>query len=322
MKMTILESKLGSASIVVLLVASLSFLFAFFSIDILKDYVWGLFVVLPLFIGITSSLLYGYASPKSLSQCTAVSFISIGILSLLILLFAIEGVICLVMAAPITALFTCIGAVIGYSLQKKLNRTSRQPLFIYLPMLTLLVPTFMSVESSLEQEPELTAIRTQIEINASPQTVWQHVLAFPTLQEPKELLFKTGIAYPIKAEIIGSGVGAVRYCRFTTGTFVEPITLWQENRLLQFTVEEQPEPMQELTPYGQIDTPHLHNYFVSKKGQFLLTELPNGHTLLKGTTWYYHKIGPTFYWQWWSDYIIHSIHLRVLHHIKTLSEKQ
>lgn len=57
-----------------------------------------------------------------------------------------------------------------------------------------------------------------------------------------------------------------------------------------------------------------------KKGQFKLTKLKKGKTLLEGTTWYYHNIKPAFYWQEWSDLIIHKIHDRVLVHIKKNSE--
>jgi hypothetical protein len=88
---------------------------------------------------------------------------------------------------------------------------------------------------------------------------------------------------------------------------------------LKFDVVEQPAPMKELS-FWDIDAPHLHDYFVSKQGQFKLTELPNGKTQLEGTTWYYHNIKPALYWQLWSDYIIHEIHNRVLTHIKMKSE--
>jgi hypothetical protein len=320
MKVNPFASKLPSAMLAVLFAGFLALGFTSFSIHVLAEYSTTLFVIVPLFIGITSSLVYGYKNPRSLRQCTEVSFISLGILSLLILVFAVEGLICLIMAAPIASLLTWVGAIIGYSLQKRTPKTGGQNLFIYLPLLVVGVPASMGIETTLAGEPKLIAIRTKIEINAPLHKVWQNVVAFPELSEPKEFLFKAGIAYPIRADIRGSGVGAIRYCRFNTGTFVEPVTIWEENKLLQFSVNEQPEPMQELSPYGSLDTPHLHDYFVSKKGQFLLTELPDGKILLEGTTWYYHRISPTFYWQWWSDYIIHSIHQRVLTHIKNVSE--
>ena len=155
----------------------------------------------------------------------------------------------------------------------------------------------------------------------TPREVWKNVVTFPQLKKPEELLFRAGIAYPINAKIDGHGVGAVRYCNFTTGSFVEPITVWNEPELLAFSVKEQPAPMRELS-FWDIDAPHLHDYFVSKKGQFRLIPLLNGKTKLEGTTWYYHDIKPSFYWQYWSEYIVHKIHLRVLKHIKTNAERK
>ena len=92
--------------------------------------------------------------------------------------------------------------------------------------------------------------------------------------------------------------------------------MWDEPRLLKFGVTANPAPLDELTPYGHIDPLHLHGYFVSEKGQFLLTALPGGRTRVEGTTWYQHTMWPAAYWHLWSDYIIHRIHLRVLEHIR------
>jgi hypothetical protein len=133
-------------------------------------------------------------------------------------------------------------------------------------------------------------------------------------------MFKTGIAYPIRAEINGQGPGAVRHCVFSTGAFVEPITVWDEPRLLQFDVTSQPAAMEEMSLYTDLRPPHLEHYLISKKGQFQLTALADGTTRLEGTTWYQNRFWPAFYWHFWSDYIIHRIHYRVLAHIKTLAE--
>jgi hypothetical protein len=96
---------------------------------------------------------------------------------------------------------------------------------------------------------------------------------------------------------------------------------WDEPRLLKFGVTANPAPLNELSPYGNIQPPHLHGYFVSKQGQFLLTALPGGRTRLEGTTWYQHTMWPAAYWHLWSDYIIHKIHLRVLEHIRAEAER-
>jgi hypothetical protein len=148
------------------------------------------------------------------------------------------------------------------------------------------------------------------------------VVAFSEIPPPREWLFRAGIAYPIRAEIVGIGVGAERHCVFSTGAFVEPIEVWDEPHRLKFSVTANPPPMEEWTPYPHIDPPHLHGFLVSNGGQFLLTPLPNGRTRLEGTTWYRHGLWPSEYWRVWSDAIIHQIHMRVLTHIREEAEKQ
>ena len=78
--------------------------------------------------------------------------------------------------------------------------------------------------------------------------------------------------------------------------------------------------MKETGLYGNIYPKHLTGYFVSKQGQFTLSPLSGGRTLLEGTSWYQHGLWPAEYWRWWSDAIVHRIHVCVLEHIRRLSE--
>ena len=145
---------------------------------------------------------------------------------------------------------------------------------------------------------------------------WHEVIEFSPIPEPTGLLFRMGISYPTDAKIEGTGVGAVRYCNFSTGSFVEPITYWEENKKLAFDVIEQPIPMTELSPYTDIHPPHLDWAVMSHKGEFLLKDLGNGKIELTGTTWYHTVMEPEPYWGIIGDEMIHIIHLRVLDHIK------
>jgi hypothetical protein len=115
-------------------------------------------------------------------------------------------------------------------------------------------------------------------------------------------------------------VGATRFCEFSTGAFVEPITAWDEPRRLAFNVTEQPDPLIELSPYGNLHPPHLHGTLRSTHGEFRLIELPGNRTRLEGRTWYKIDMYPHWYWTRWSDALIHCIHERVLSHIQHISE--
>lgn len=278
------------------------------------SYGFALFVLTPFFIGICAAVIYGYDQPVSRRQAVGAGLLALGVFVSGLLFFGLEGLICIAMVAPVAVPLTVLGGIAGHACLYWNKQKSAAVILLSIAV----IPATAFMERDLR--PPLRAVVTSIEIDAPPQLVWKQVIAFPELKEPEEFIFKTGVAYPVNATIEGTGVGAVRHCNFTTGSFVEPVTVWDEPRLLQFDVEAQPMPLKELS-FREVDPPHLHDYFVSEKGQFRLVELPGGRTLLEGTTWYYHNIRPAFYWRLWSDYIIHKIHLRVLEHIKANSEQ-
>lgn len=278
------------------------------------EYGIALFILIPLLMGMCSTIILGYKNSISFKQAWQIGFLTLLIFGIGLIVFALEGLICIGMAAPFALLLTWIGTLIGYAIVNKKPSQSLNSILL----LIVLIPLSAFKES--QTIPPVKSVITKTIINASPQTVWKNVIAFPELNKPNDLIFKIGISYPIKSRIEGEGKGAVRYCQFNTGDFVEPITKWEENKLLAFDVIEQPEPLKELS-FWDVNAPHLHDYFVSKKGQFKITELENGLVELEGTTWYYHNIKPDFYWRLWSNMIIHKIHERVLGHIKDVSEK-
>lgn len=313
------RSKLGSALVAMLISMLFTILAALFGTILLGDYGWSLFIGLPFGMGLLSALIYGYHQPRSLRDCLLTANGAVLISSLGFLFLGMEGAICLVMAAPLAFPLASFGGAVGYHLQKSWRRQSDSPRVFCAGI--LLAPLLMSLEHVVPPTPPLLKVTSSVVVNAPPETVWNNVVSFSELPPPHELIFKLGIAYLIRAEIQGTGVGAVRHCNFSTGPFVEPIEVWDEPHLLKFSVTANPEPLEEWTPYHHIDPPHLHGYLASEMGQFRLSPLDGGkRTLLEGTTWYRHHLWPADYWEIWSNQIIHTIHLRVLEHVKELSE--
>ncbi|HUR39049.1 MAG TPA: SRPBCC family protein [Planctomycetota bacterium] len=312
------RNDLGSAAMAMALTALPAGLLVAFATELTRTYGWTLFVGVPFMIGLFSTLLSSYHAPRTLKACIAVTTGSLTLLGLVLVVIAFEGIICIFMAAPLAWGIALAGTILGRFVAKIWRdecQASALALLVALPLV-------MGAEGTAQGEPPLQAVRTTVEIAATPDRVWRHVVSFTEIPAPGELIFRTGLSYPLRAEIVGRGVGAVRHCVFTTGPFVEPITTWDEPRLLAFGVTAQPAPMEEWTPYPGIHPPHLDGYFVSRRGQFLLTPLPDGKTLLEGTTWYTHRLWPTAYWGLWSDAIIHRIHGRVLRHVKRLAEER
>ncbi len=286
------------------------------AIQLLQSYGWGVFVGLPFIQGVFTVLLHSCHHRRSYIHCILVALSACAMLAACILLLAIEGIICLAMATCIAIPICALGASVGYFIQATYH-ANRVPAALLLALLFL-----MGFEKLESPKPTSFAVTSTIDVNAPPETVWQNVVSFSELPPVEDWLFKTGLAYPIRAKINGTGVGAIRHCEFSTGPFVEPITIWNEPNHLRFGVTSMPQPMQEWTFYKHIHPPHLDGYFKTTQGEFRLESIGNEQTRLHGTTWYENDLSPALYWKIWSDFLIHRIHLRVLKHVKYLSEKK
>lgn len=312
------DSSWGSAAFSLVFTVPIGLMLAWLGTSVLVTYGWGLFVALPFAMGFVAAVVYGIRQPRTQAGCIAVACAALTLLALGLFAFAIEGAVCLLMAAPLAIAVAIFGASCGYYVQRQRwlhgSPTAVASLFL------ALVPSAQWFERAHLTAPPVFVVRSSLDIQAPPERVWQTVVAFSEIPPPTERVFKSGIAYPIRAEIIGHGPGAERHCVFSTGAFVEPIEIWDEPRQLKFSVISNPPPMEEWSPYAHIDPPHLHGFLVSNEGEFLLRPLPNGGTRLEGTTWYHHGLWPAAYWHLWSDAIIHRIHIRVLEHIRHESE--
>ena len=281
-------------------------------------YGWSLFLGLPLAVSFLSAFCTSFRRDVSFSSAYWISVCSLLLLGGFILLFALDGLICLLMAFPLAMLLGIIGASFGRGLGSSCRGGIRSALPL---LLVLLFPGLVAFDRTTTPPTPIRRVTTSVVIHAPIERVWQTVIAFPEIAEPAGGIFRFGIAYPIQARIEGSGVGAIRHCVFSTGSFVEPITDWQEPTLLAFDVSSSPPPMKELSLYEHIEAPHLHGHMVSHHGQFRLIER-DGQIVLEGTTWFTHSLSPQWYWGPISDYMIHRIHERVLNHIKRTVESQ
>ncbi len=316
--MFIPRSGKGSAAAGIIFATVSSALCVWIGTTVLRDYGWSLFVGLPFASGFLSVLVYGYHERRSFGGCMAVSALAIGAAGVALLIVAIEGVICLIMAVPLAAPMAMVGGCAAYHIQAA-DWWQGKPAQVF--CVALFAPLLMVAEHVNPPMLPLFSVTSTVTVDAPPEKVWGHVVSFTDLPPAREFIFRAGVAYPMRARIYGRGVGAERHCEFSTGAFVEPIEVWDEPRLLKFSVTKNPPPMQEWTPYDDLHPAHLDGFLASQAGQFHLVPLPGGRTRLEGTTWYQHHMWPATYWRWWSDYIIHTIHLRVLRHVKQLSEE-
>ena len=286
------------------------------SVYSIKSYGGSLFLGMPIVSGAVAAFVYNQPVMRTFGASIGVGMMACVIGGLFLLLFAMEGVICLVMAAPLLLPLGALGGILGFAIARTILWQSKMMLG---GTLIVAVPLMGIVENHLKST-EVYMVESSVLIDAPREAVWDNVVAFPEINSPPDWLFRFGVAMPVRARIEGTGVGAVRHCEFTTGSFVEPIRIWDAPNRLAFDVTKQPDPLVELTPYRHVHPPHLQGTFVSVKGEFELLKISGGKTKLIGRTWYKVDMGPRVYWRLWTDWIVHRIHNRVLNHIQDSTE--
>ena len=281
---------------------------------VLRSYVVTLFLGVPFLMGAVCAFVLNRHEPRPLGATLSTAALTVTVGGVALLLFGVEGLICVVMALMPALPLALAGAVVGRFIALRAPGTT-----LHAVIVVLALPGLAAVESAAPPAP-LREVTSVVEVDAPPEAVWRHVVTFREIPEPPAWFFRAGIAYPVRAVIDGEGGGALRRCEFSTGAFVEPITAWDAPRRLSFDVVAQPDPMRELSPYRAIRPPHLDGAFRARRGEFRLVALPDGRTRLEGSTWYTLELAPGDYWRLWADLLVHAIHARVLAHVKRLAE--
>ncbi len=308
------DSKLREALLALAAGLAVSVPTVLISVLVVRSYSTPLFLGTPFSLGAIGAYVLNRTHPRSLGYTFEVVFAGLVLLSGTVLLFALEGALCLFMALPLAGTVAWLGTVLGRALALHAPDAPTHAALIVIGL-----PALAVVDARHAPTPSHEVV-TSVVIDAPREVVWHNVVTFAELEEPREWLFRLGVAYPRRARIDGSGVGAVRYCEFSTGDFVEPITEWEAPRRLAFDIVRQAAPMRELSPYRHVRAAHLDGYFRATWGRFDLEDLPGG-ALLVGTTRYEVRMYPQAYWALFADAIVERIHMRVLAHIEGLSER-
>lgn len=304
-----------------LICALLGLPIAYFSVSLNSLYGYSLFLLSPLLLGFFSVLFYGRKHACNLKTALLISGLSTLLLCVLLLVVAIEGVFCILMASPLVFLLVFIGAFLGYQiLQSRLKKQNKTRLMISLP---ILLPLLMLAESNMNIEPPVIAVTTTTEIQASPVRVWDALVHLKEIPTDQDKLFSLGINHPLKVSIIKNETTRkmTRYVHFAMGEVVEePIEAWEDAKLLGFSVKTHLPVMKELSPYAWLNPPHVDQHFAAQAGEFRLVGLDTNRTRLESTTWYRHNVWPIQYWTLWSNFMLHRVHTVCNEEIKRIAE--
>jgi len=307
--------RIPSALLSMVLGASLGLALSWIAVLWLNSYGLALFMGTPFVVGVVTAYALRRRYRASVKETFEVVVMTVLLVSGAAFAVGFEGAVCLLMMAPLALVLALMGGLVG----RRLAMAGEGPLGGAL-LVALVVPGGAVLETGAGATAHLREVSSSVVIEAPPDEVWEEVIAFSPIPEPTSLLFRLGVAYPTHAEIEGDGVGAIRYCVFSTGAFVEPITAWEPGVRLAFDVASSPPPLRELS-IREIAPPHLEGYLRPRAGEFRLIPIEGGRTRLEGSTWYEQRLRPEGYWVVFSDRIIAGIHERVLEHIRSEVER-
>jgi uncharacterized membrane protein YhaH (DUF805 family) len=275
----------------------------------------GLFLLAPFAIGCVTAYLANYKRDIGGWQ-TVLSVVAATLLGgLALVAVQLEGIVCIIMAAPLGLGAALIGGALGRALALQ----SRQPASHALSCVAVL-PLVFAVESYF---PAVTSFETSetITVQAPPTAVWRSLLSTDPIEGPLALPFRLGVAYPLRSEVIGEGEGMVRRGEFSTGTAIEQVTEWLPNRKLSFVVANDIPAMRELSPYQHVHAPHVVGYFRTISTSFELVPRSDGGTDIVERTSHELRIDPIPYWLPMARWIVHQNNARVLQHIRSHAER-
>ena len=195
------------------------------------------------------------------------------------------------------------GVFIGRAMYRRKNNTLNSTVFGIL--LVLLTADILSDHDGSNMVSDTLIIQAPVE------KVWPYVVEYePITLEENYWLFKAGMPSPVRSTVDGHEVGAGRKCIFSNGyVFDEKMVVYKPNEELTFDIVTQPR------------DPEIMGHIDITRGQFILKDNGDGTTTLIGNSWYKLYVFPGWYFNLWSESITRNVHLRVMEHVKILSEK-
>ena len=150
---------------------------------------------------------------------------------------ALEGLICIVMAAPIFLFLASLGGLVVGLLQRE-SDSARSGITV--TALALLPFLASPLEQRTATPVERRRVETTVRIHASPEVVWRNVVRVPVIghdELPSSAFDMLGIPLPVEATLDHDGNGALRTARFESGlVFKETVTEWKAGRTLGFDI--------------------------------------------------------------------------------------
>ncbi len=255
----------------------------------------------------------GWLNPAIFGPCIAL------LLGLVIcIVFKIEAMICVIMAAPILFVAAIIGGLLAHLSLPRNSKDCRLHLTfaVFLPFIAAYL------EGSLHWPTETKAIKNTILIQASAEKIWPEIASVAAIapeQIENRWIYHIGFPKPIAATLDRQGVGGIRIATFERGvSFYETVTEWNQPHKLAFTIHADPD----FIPRTAFD----QHIIVGGRFYDVLDGIYEIETLSPNTCRLHltsrHRLSTRFnsYAGWWSEKIMDQIQGSILEVIRKRAE--
>ncbi|TKW67299.1 MAG: SRPBCC family protein [Paracoccus denitrificans] len=275
-------------------------------------------VLLSMGIGGICSAMTDPLARQSLWRHIYVSMFVLLLLCLLTVVLFTEGIVCLVMAAPLMIPGVIAGVCVAWMTMRWWQNRGATLTVIALPLLVY------PLELQINWPDYQGQVMTEITIDAPPEVVWSNTVEIRDI-DPASLRFTPThnlmfFPRPLDARLDREGPGATRSLTWTSGVhFREHITEWEKNRRLAWTFGFDSDSIP-----AEVDG-HLRPDAEASEllhGDYVLEPNGEGGTVLRLTTYYKVSLPWNGYGRWWADRLLTDFHSVVLDVVKSRAESE
>lgn len=230
-----------------------------------------------------------------------------------------EGVICVILLAPLWLISGIVGTSITYALRRRADPDGRLycSALILLPLLATQVEPYIPL-------PTMTAVVSRsIIVNAPPARIWPLLLGIPDVRpgEGRWTLSQDliGIPKPVGAHLVGQGIGADRYARWEQDVrFRERITQWEPGRAIAWRFI-----FDDIAGWAYTDRHLMPNsaYFRVTTGGYRMEPIGDGRTRVVIHTTYRVTTPVNGYSRLWGELFLGDVENNLLSLVKQRAER-
>jgi hypothetical protein len=271
----------------------------FLAVQVDKTLGGGLFIGTPFGMGFVMGYCVCYGRPSRLRTGAAYGMVPCAVGLLILLIFAFEGVACILMAAVIILGMSAFGGMVGASAARAIPSEAAAVVGL------LVAPAALGWDHLHPPAPASLVARSSTTVRASPEEAFRALVAPARYTTPPAPVFAI-VAMPLESRAGGPGTGAPWRCVFTNGTFATRVTSWDEPREVAFAVESQP--------------PQFDRILTIDADRLSIEANADGTSTIESEMRYRLRLHPAAYWGVFTDALLGAIHARVLDDVKRRAE--